>query len=133
MHRSDSFDLMKNNFNFGIEEIDARLGRIEVYATKWTADGIIDRQIIEMAYCRELADSKRNHEDGKDNREGFDLYSQFVNSPRRMANELLCPNVTSMVIQGDFRSEADFRYIEVLVKGCNLTDGSCISGTELDT
>ena len=38
-NRDDSFDLMKHNFYFGIEEIDPTIGRIEVYATTWAPDG----------------------------------------------------------------------------------------------
>ena len=37
-----------------------------------------------------------------------------------------------MIVQGDFRSDVDFRYIEMRIKGCNLTDGTCLNGADLD-
>ena len=33
---------MEHDFIFGIEAIDPKLGRIEVYATSWAANGDVD-------------------------------------------------------------------------------------------
>ena len=38
-----------------------------------------------------------------------------------------------MVIQGDFASKVDFKYIEVLVKGCELADGCIKEEDELNS
>ena len=43
----------------------------------------------------------------------------------------LCPNSTSLIVQGNYGTE-EFRYVQIVVKGCNLEDGSCYSGTTLD-
>ena len=56
-HREDEFDLVKHNFLFGIEEIDPTLGRIEVNAMVWAANGTKESQPIEMVHCKDLADS----------------------------------------------------------------------------
>ena len=59
--RNVAFDLAELNFIFGIEDIDPKLGRIEVYAVSKPKPRVKDSQLLEMVKCKDLIDSN----DGK--------------------------------------------------------------------
>ena len=62
--------------------------------------------------------------EGESNNELFDLV--YGRSEKH-----LCPlNISDLSVTGMFDSEA-FHYIEIMLKGCQLTDGTCYSDTEI--
>ena len=120
--RNEGFDLNELNFVFGIEGISPALGRIEAYAISQPRYRLKDEQRIDLVSCRDLIDSADDLHS--------EMYNKLVTSQTRDAHDYLCPNVTSMLLQGDTKSVSDFRYIKLVVKGCNIGEG-CVTGVEL--
>ena len=48
----------------------------------------------------------------------------------RFVDDLLCPNTTSLVMEGNFGTK-EFKYVRIAVEGCNLSEEECYTDEEL--
>ena len=106
-------------YMFAISNIDARIGRVEVSQVTWPSKGEHRRESIPMVQCTELL------------KDDDPILDAIESNLMRTDDVFLCPNSTSLVVQGNYGTE-EFKYVQIVVKGCDLEDGSCYSGTELD-
>ena len=90
-----------------LEHIRIRLERIPMYS-----------EHIQMADCKDLLE------------EGEPILTA-IQSKQRTEDIFMCPNSTSLLLQGNFGTE-EFKYMSVRIKSCILPEGECYSGTELE-
>ena len=68
-----------------------------------------------MVDCSHFLDNRNSHI----NNNAFKPYKGAT------TENFLCPNVTSLVVRGDFVSD-NFSYIKISVKGCDKTEEECL-------
>ena len=103
------------------------------YQVDWPADNPRKTKTeIEMVECSEFFD------DSKDKTEGYignPVFNPYVTHSARRSNikeeSWVCPNTTSLNIKGNFGT-AQFSYIELSLKECDLPGDQCYTGAELD-
>ena len=106
-------DVYELNYMFAVQKIDPRLGRITAAQVDYAAAGIKHKTEIPMVDCRELIMSSDHQDDYIHNRVFNPYMAEF-----RFPTEYLCPNVTSLLVQGHFNSKY-FKYAEIKLRGCD--------------
>lgn len=123
LNDSKPIDLYALGYVFAVEKLDPKMGRVTASQVEWKSfrgDSWLERTNIPMVDCRDLLPSLHDLREGYINNKEFNPYDQTYRDPI----EFICPNTTSLLIQGQY-SSTDFKYIEVRMQGCELPEEEC--------
>ena len=121
-------DLWQLGFMFAVEDVDPRLGRLEVqYVAKVSQeDGNYDHETettVDMADCRTLPPEQQNINNGK-----F-TYEQLLHGLN--GRNFLCPvGLDSLELRGAF-GFPEFDYLKIVMRGCDLGPTECYSDEQV--
>ena len=105
-------DLFELNYRFAVQQIRPDIGTILMSSVTINDEGNKTIEAIEMVDCNELAE-EQNWKDF------FDNYQ--IKFRMNKGDELLCPNIESLRVEGQFGDET-FTYIKLSVVACNATE-----------
>ena len=118
----DEIDLGKLGIMYAIEKIDPEYGMIYANHITWGSNNFKTGKVvrpIELVSCDELLPGG-THE-GQVNGDKWDIKNFFrgIKGP----DEFLCPvGIESLEVAGEFIAP-EFKYAEIVVKGCQLDEG----------
>ena len=117
-------DLFEHGFFFALEKIDPTVGNIVVTQVKKSSKGK-ESERIELVDCAELVSGGAYEQYGQKFTNVFD-FEQLVKVGNK-ESDFLCPfSQKTLNVEGEFGSDI-FRYIKIVVKGCNLGPNECAS------
>jgi len=119
-------ELMNHNFIFAINKLEPNLARVEVNQVIMDTNTREEvRTPIPMMDCQALF--KKRELAGNPVNSDFRLNRQF-----KSGDPFLCPDAESMIVRGEYYAD-EFKYIEVLMKGCELGEGACLSKESINS
>lgn len=117
MEKNVRTDLYQLNYRFAVEELDPRIGKLRVFQTIWPSVAISEERTkheIPLVKCSDLVEAGE-----------FDFLKEgdegFLDMNLRHNSTLLCPNTTSLIVEGYYHSKS-FSYVKIEVDACDPED-----------
>ena len=119
----EPLELFKLNYRFAVEQIDQRVGQFQAWQADWPRGGNRTFTPIELIDCQEFVN---------DERWAIFLGDTRVQDKLNRGTQLLCPNVDSLEVQGQYEDE-HFSYIQISLQACDSTieGNQCFDAAEV--